>query len=229
MVCRGFSGTRIIPPREGRLYGTCQRMGDVPKPIAGEVLPDPIIEPFFSLLSQSGGFSPPDFFLPGCDAWDVALLRIPRATAPNTGGCAVGGCGWMRCGAWECSAGAPHTGSVMLCGAGCAPHNEEEAAWVAGVERYCSTPATGRGKSRECGAISLHTAVKARRTAKCGAFVLHMASSASCVEHSCIRVPHGFPYGLVRHIVLRCFTAFRANPRQRHVRHNTPAAYTGNP
>ena len=61
-----LTGTRIILPRLGRLYRTCQRLRQLarfPK--------NPITEPFFSLLSLSRRpFSPPAFFFSKQDACD---------------------------------------------------------------------------------------------------------------------------------------------------------------
>ena len=71
-----LTGTRIILPRLGRLYRTCQRLRQLarfPK--------NPITEPFFSLLSQPAAFLSAGFFFSEQDACDCdwcSLLRKRR-------------------------------------------------------------------------------------------------------------------------------------------------------
>lgn len=60
-----LTGTRIILPRLGRLYRTCQRLQQLAR-----FLKNPIIEPFFSLLSQPAAFLSAGFFFSEQDACD---------------------------------------------------------------------------------------------------------------------------------------------------------------
>ncbi|RXU44608.1 hypothetical protein CWT15_08260 [Bifidobacterium longum] len=82
---RLFSDKHIESPRKRRLYRRCQR-NEVHT--GGEVLPNPITEPFFSLLSHPAA-PPPGFFVLGrimqrklrcCPATSTPLEAVIRHT-----------------------------------------------------------------------------------------------------------------------------------------------------